>query len=223
MDFIVISTVHKAVVCADADSGVITTISLTGGSVEHTCLAAEYCGMTDLVASEDSVFVATPASGVVVMSVSGSEVSGHLCDPDGPSVPTSMLVNSRRDGQLIVGYRHGLVVIFDVDTETVVCSLRGHSARINTLHLLSTGQLISAADDQRGIIWNDQQPADDVAMETGMWAQWQVRDDVSCYTLDNCRRLVYAGFSSGDVHVYDVDTGQSVSRVIIIILIIIIM
>jgi len=88
MDFIVISTVHKAVVCADADSGVITTISLTGGSVEHTCLAAEYCGMTDLVASEDSVFVATPASGVVVMSVSGSEVSGHLCDPDGPSVRT---------------------------------------------------------------------------------------------------------------------------------------
>ena len=64
------------------------------------------------------------------------DVTGQLNDPDGPSVPTKLLVNGRR--QLIVGYRRGLVLVFDTDTQTVVCSLAGHQARVNTLLLLAT-------------------------------------------------------------------------------------
>jgi len=212
LDFTVISTVHKAVICGDADSGAITAVSLTGGSVEHTSVAAEYRGMTDMAVCDDSVFVATPSSDVMILSVSRGDVTGHLRDPGRPSVPTKLLASGRRAGQLVVGYQHGLVVIFDVVTQTVIRSLPGHSARINSLHLLATGQLISAADDRRAIIWNDQDP-DDVAMETGMWAESAVRGDsgvkfdACCYTLDGSQRLVYAGVSGGDVQVWDAETG----------------
>ena len=206
-DFTAISKVHKAVICGSADSGIITTVSLTRGSVDHVSESHVYRGMTDLAVSEESVFVATPTNGVVMLSLICSEAAGRLCDPDGPSVPTKLLVN---DTQLIVGYRHGLVLVYDLVTQTVVHSLPGHSARVNTLHLLATGQLISAADDHRAIIWNRR----DVAVETVTWAE-QVRGgddvtacDVSCMTVDSSQRLVYAGSSSGDVHVWDVETGQ---------------
>ena len=231
VDFALVSTAHKAVVCGGIDSGAVLAISLTGGSVEHASRAEEYRGMTDMTVAVDNIFIATPASGVAVISVSDGVATGKLCDPDGPSVPTKLLVNSCSDAQLIVGYEHGLIHIFDVDTETVICSLSGHSGRVNSLRLLPSGQLVSAADDLRGIIWNhepylDQRSPGSVAAEHGMWTRSEPRGQemekvdcgdvlecsldyrASCFTVDGTQRLIYAGFVSGLVQIWDLETGQ---------------
>lgn len=219
VDFAVVSTVRKLVICGGADSGVITAVSLTGGSIEHTLSSEEYRGMLDVAVSVESVFTATPAGDVLIQSITDGVITGNLRDPDGPSVPTRLLVSGRREEELVVGYRHGLVLVFDVDRQTVICSLPGHSGQINSLHLLPNGHLISAAEDHRAIIWNykDQlESADDVTGMSGMWAQpeprgWdttEVKCDVSCYTMDSAQRLIYASLNSGDVHVWDVETSQ---------------
>lgn len=227
VDFAVISVPSNMVVCGSADSGVVVTISLTSGSVDRTSKAKGYCGMADMAISVNSIFIATPASGVVVLSLTQDVVTGSLQDPDGPSVPTKLLVSSRNDGQLIVGYKHGLVHIFNVDTETVICSMSGHSARVTSLHLLPSGQLISAADDQSAIIWNsqlpgDQQPGNEFAgmsrmcegPETGdevLCSSWESEEcyDAICYTVNSTQHLLYAGFICGVVKVWNIDTGQS--------------
>jgi len=85
---VVISTGRKdaLIVCADAESGVISTVSLTGGCVDHVTKAAlEYRGMTDLAVSDGHVFVATLTGGVVMMSLADHDVTGQLSNPDGPS------------------------------------------------------------------------------------------------------------------------------------------
>ena len=226
VDFAVISSSSNTVVCGSSDSGVVVTISLTCGSVDHTSKAEDYRGMTDMTVSVDDIFIATPASGVMILSITQDVVTGCLRDPDGPSVPTKLLVSSHSDRQLIVGYKHGLVQIFDVDTETVVCSMSGHSASINSLHLLSSGQLISAADDHSAIIWNnqlsrDQESGDEFAMsrmyelqglETGVevrcgCSESEVNYDAICYTVDSTQQLLYAGFSCGVVKIWNIDTG----------------
>ena len=225
VDFAMISTPSNMVVCASADSGVIVAISLTTGSVDHTSEAKGYCGMTDMVVSVDSIFIATLASGVVVLSLTEGVVTGSLQDPDGLSVPTKLLVSSRSDRELIVGYKHGLVHVFNVDRETVIRSMSGHSARVTSLHLLPNGQLISAAHDQSAVIWNsqlttDQQSGDEFAGMSRMCEALETSDEVVCssgeseesydavcYTVDSTQHLLYAGFSCGVVKVWNIDTG----------------
>ena len=133
LDFAAISTGRKALVCGSADCGAVTTVSLTAGGVDHVARGPEYRGMTDLVVSESEdgrVFVATPTSGVVVLCVGGNEVKGQdevkgcLCDPSDPSlVPTRLLLSG--ESQLVVGYSHGLILVFGLATRSVVCSLQG--------------------------------------------------------------------------------------------------
>jgi len=227
IDFAVVSTVSKVVVCGGAESGVIAVVSLTHGSVDQTSRAEEYRGMTDLTVSADSIFIATPASGVVIQSVTHGVVTGNLCDPAGPSVPRRLLVNSYNERQLIVGYRHGLIHVFDVIAETVIRSMSGHSGRINSLHLLPSGQLISAGDDQCGIIWSvDQESGDDFAGVSEMWtgsdqqgresgeevhgdaSEPMVNYSATCYTVDSTRRLLYAGLRCGTVQIWNLETGD---------------
>jgi len=223
VDFAVVSTASKTVVCGAADSGVVMAISLTSGAVDHMSTLEDYLGMTDLTISVDSVFIATPASGVVVLSMTQRVVTGSLRDPHGPSVPTKLLVNSQNDRHLIVGYKHGLVHIFDVDMETVVCSMCGHTARINSLHLLPSGQLISAGDDQYGIIWNHQLYMDqesDFAEESELRdpetdevncsaSESEVNYSANCYVVDSTQHLLYAGLSCcGLVLTWNIETGQ---------------
>jgi len=223
VDFVEVSAVRKVVICAGADSGAITAVSLTDGSVFYTTEALEYRTMTDVAMSPDNVYIATPAHGVVVISLSQAVVTGHLYDrANGHSVPTKLLVNSGQAGQLIVGYKDGLLLVFDVDTRTVVRSMSGHSAQINTLHLLTSGhrltsgQLISAADDQRAMIWNLEERK--LLDEEEMWTTSEPRscrvfDDMSnyavnCYTLDSKQSVLYAGSCNGQVKLFSVDTGE---------------
>ena len=231
IDFTVVSAARKAVVCGGADTGVILAISLTSGSLQQTSRAEEYRGMMDLTVSADSIFVATTASGVVIISMTRNVVIGNLHDPAGRLVPTKLLVNSHNDGQLIVGYKHGVIHMFDVDTATVICCLPGHSGQINSLHQLPSGQLVSASSDQCGIIWNrdlcmDKESVDELAGVSEMWTKCKLRGPetgevvcsdgwetevnyrVCCYTVDSTQHLLYAGFSCGVIQVFSLDTGQ---------------
>ena len=228
VDLAALSTASTVVICAGVHSGLIVAVSLTSGTVEHMPVAEEYRGMTDLAVSADRIFVATAASGVAVLSMAQYVVVGNLRDPHGGhSVPTKLLVSGQNDGQLVVGYRHGLVQIFDVDTLTVISSMSGHSGPVNSLHLLPSGQLISAADDQCAIIWNhqpcvDHESRNDVVGVSEMWTRSGLqgpqtgeelscdvsKSEVRCYTVDSTRCLLYAGFSCGVVHVWNLYTGQ---------------
>jgi len=229
VDLAVLSTASTVVICAGIQSGFIVAVSLTSGTIEHVPAAEEYRGMTDLAVSADRIFVATAASGVPVLSMAQYVVAGNLCDPHGGhhSVPTKLLVSGQNDGQLVVGYRHGLVQIFDVDTLTVISSMFGHSGTVNSLHLLPSGQLISAADDQCAIIWNRQrcvehESRNDVVGVSEIWTRSGLegpqtgeelscdvsKSEVRCYTVDSTRCLLYAGFSCGVVLVWNFYTGQ---------------
>ena len=219
---------RKAVVCGGADAGVIAEISLIDGSTQQTFTAEEYRGMADLTVSADRIFVATLTAGVVVISASQGVVASNLRDPEGPSVPTKLLLNGRSAGQqLIVGYRHGLIRIIDVDAGTVVCSLPGHTGRINSLRQLPSGQLISAGEDQQGIIWNHEDYEHAGVSSEMRWTKSRRRggetseavlgdDDAqaalncraNCYTLDSAQRLLYAGFSAGLILAFSLETGQ---------------
>jgi len=230
VDFAVVSSSHRAVICGGADAGVILAVSLTSGSLQQTFVAEEYSGMMDLTIAADQIFIATTASGVVVISITQNVVTGHLHDPEGPSMPTKLLVSSRNDSQLIVGYKHGLIHIFDVDTEAVMFSLPGHSGQINSLNLLPTGQLISAGDDQRGIIWSHElcrshESGNEPSGVAEMWTKSKLKvsetsevvfGDVSesevnyqanCYTVDSAQQLLYAGFNCGIIQVFSLETG----------------
>jgi len=229
VDFAVISTALRAVLCGGADAGVITVISLIDGSIQHTFTADEYRGMADLAVSADRIFVATPAAEVRVISASQGVVVCNLHDPGGPSVPTKLLLRSLGvEQQLVVGYRHGLINVFDVDAGTLVCSLPGHSGRINSLHELPSRQLISASENQQAIIWNYPQEHESGVTSSEMW--WtksrrrcvegsesvlggddfdaSVNRHANCYTLDSSQCLLYAGFSAGFILVFSLETGQ---------------
>jgi len=231
VNFAIVSSTHKAVFCGGADTGVILTVSLTSGSLQQTFVAEEYSGMMDLTIAVDLIFVATPASGVVVISVTQNVVTGHLRDPKSSLVPTKLLVSSRNDTQLIVGYKHGHIHIFDVNTEAVIRSLSGHSGQINSLHLLPSGQLISSGDDQRGIIWNhelcgSQESGNDPPGMSEMWTKSKLKVSetsevffgdpseslvnyrANCYTVDSTQHLLYAGFSCGIIQVFSLETGE---------------
>jgi len=156
IDFAILSPTDSLVVCGSADSGVVVVISLTHGSIVHKARAEEYYGMTDLLVSGDHIFIATPSAGVLVRSLTQNVFIGNLHKPGGASLPTRLLANSHNERQIFVGYQCGTVCVFDTDPQTVVYSMSGHSGRINSLHLLPSGQLISAGDDHRAVVWNHQ-------------------------------------------------------------------
>lgn len=70
---------------------------------------------------------------------------------------------------------HNLVYIYDLQSNKIICALKGHSGRVNTVRFLRDGRIVSACADGNIIIWrNEHLNAHRFHEESDKWHLWQI-------------------------------------------------
>ena len=226
-------------VCGSADSGAILIVDLENGELCQVVEDPAYIGMTEMYLTQKGrhVIIATCKNGIAIHSLDkGSivkSVSRVSSDNSRRHIPVTFTLDAK-ELLLIVGCESGLVAVYNVATMQVIARLDGHTAKVNTLHCLSEGRLLTAGEDGCARLWNIDEAVNSV-LDSEDVEQWDgIKqfdeggsdnsggetepdatvfpsncDNISCIALRHSGQQVITASYTGPIKVWDVKTGES--------------
>ena len=235
---------QQIALCGSAETGAILLVDLNQGELSQVVEDVMFIGMTDIYLTQRGkhVVIATRQHGIVIHSVDKGvalKVISSVSDNNsGCHIPVKFTLDAKEQ-ILVVGCESGLIAIYLIATTQLITRLEGHRARVNTLHCLAEGRLLTAAEDSDARLWNvdevlksflqkvdvndidswngvkqfDEATRDDsvdAKADTAARVFPSHTEDISCMLLRNSGRQVVTGSHTGPVKVWDVKTGEDV-------------
>jgi hypothetical protein len=188
--------------------GVIYVVDLSNGNITATVTESSLIYMRDIHVLDENFFVATENNGVLKFSlIDGTPISPHIVAPPGikPNVIASV-----SDHFLFVGFDNGMLKLYKSGSGECLFDLDGHTACVNSLHVLQGRWLVSAAKDDRAMVWNLLHLKKQIE-EQQEGEEEKTPVNVSCAVVSADGSEVYTAHWDGDVKVWDTETGASSS------------
>ena len=231
-------------VCASAESGAILLVDLDKGELTQVVNDSMYVGITDIYLTQKGkhVIIATSKHGIVIHSLekgaSVKAISSISDDNSGCVVPVTFTLDAK-ERILIVGCETGLVAIYLIATSQLITRLEGHTARVNTLHCMGDGRLLTAGEDSEARLWNIDEiqksfmqnidirdiqswdgvkQFDEATTVTGTKEETEEvsfpthMENISCMILRNSGKQVITSSYTGPLKVWDVKTGEVIGQ-----------
>ena len=229
-------------VCGSADSGAILIVDLENGELCQVVEDPAYVGMTEMHLTQKArhVIIATCRNGIAIHSLDKGSIVKSVSRVSGDNSHSHIPVTFTLDAKellLIVGCESGLVAVYNVATMRIIARLDGHTAKVNTLHCLTEGRLLSAGEDGCARLWNIDETVnslldsedverwdgikqfDDGATDNSYGGDTEPdatvfpsnSDNISCMLLRHSGQQVVTASYTGPIKVWDVTTGMNTS------------